>query len=287
MIYCGVAKHANRKMARCESDDLIHWSPGRMVLDTDEADSPAWEFFDEPGMHGQRARIKQYQGLTPWISNGCYVGLVWMYDSREGWINLELVHSPDGVDWRREALREPFIADGRPTGLRGRMFVPNGSPPVLVGGDEYFYGSVMPHGHHEGALADTGKGSLAQRRKFLETTSIYGFAIKRDRWISYDACDREAEFLSTPFAWEGGKLCLNVQIEKGGHVRVEFEDQWARPVKDWHLDEIAPITGPLDAADHQLTFGPGPKSIVKIPPVGPIRLRMYLKKAKLFGWSLQ
>ena len=287
MIYCGIEAHANRKMARCESEDLIHWSPGRVVLDMDEADSPAWDFFEEPAMYGQRGRIKQFQGLTPWISNGCYLGLTWTYDSRIGNFVQDLIHSPDGIDWKREALREPFLAEDRPKGFHGKLPVPNGSPPVLVGDEEYFYVSNTPYGHHEGALADAGKGPRKQREKFLESTSIYGFAIKRDRWISYDACDREAEFLSTPFAWEGGRLCLNVQIEKGGHVRVEVEDQWARPVKDWHLDEIPPINGPLDTVDHQLTFGPGPKSIVKVPPVGPIRLRFRLKNAKLFGWSLK
>ncbi len=287
MIYCGVPFHANRKMARCESEDLVHWSPGRIVLDTDEADSPAWEFFEEPAMHGQRARIKQFQGLTPWISNGCYLGLTWTYDSRAGTFVTDLVHSPDGIDWKREALREPFLAEDRPNGFHGKLPVPNGSPPILVGDEEYFYVSNSPYGHHEVALADTGKGDRAERMRLLESCSIYGFAIRRDRWISYDACDREGEFLSRPFSWEGGKLGLNLQIEKDGHARLEVEDQWARPVKDWHLDEIPAIQGPLDAVDHVLTFGPGPKSIVKVPPVGPIRLRVYLKKAKLFGWSLE
>ena len=51
-------------------------------------------------------------------------------------------------------------------------------------------------------------------------------------------------------------------------------------------DPVSLQLGPLDAVDHQLTFGPGPKTIVKVPPVGPIRLRFRLRKAKLFGWSL-
>jgi hypothetical protein len=286
MIYCGVAAHANRKMARCESEDLIHWSPGEVVLDTDEGDSPAWEIFDEPGMLGQRARIRQFQGLTPWICNGGYLGLAWMYESREGWINIELVHSPDGRDWRREAMREPFLDAGRPEGLSGRMFTPNGSPPVLVGDDEFFYGSAMPHGHHDGALADIGQGSRSERRRFLETTSIYAFAVKRDRWISYDANDREGELLSRPVGWEGGRFCLNAQIAAGGSIGVEVEDEWARPLKDWHLDDIPAIQGPRDAVEIPVTFGPGPKCIMKLPTSGRLRFRFRLREAKLFGWSL-
>jgi hypothetical protein len=286
MIYCGVANHANRKMARCESDDLVRWTPGRVVLDTDERDAPAWEFFDEPGMRGMRGRVMQFQGMTPWISNGCYLALAWMYDSRVGTFDLELVHSPDGVHWQREALREPFIKHGFPDGFRGKLPVPNGTAPIFVGDEEYFYVSSSPHGHHEVALADTGKGSAEDRRKLLETTSIYLLAVKRDRWVSYDAGEREGELLTTPIEWKGGgSLRLNASIEAGGSIRVEIEDRWSRSVKDFHLDEIPPINGPLDAVDHVVPFGPGPKTIMVIPQVGPIRFRFWLKKAKLYGWS--
>jgi len=237
-------------------------------------------------MRGQRGRIIQFQGLTPWISNGCYLGLTWTYDSRIGNFELDLVHGRDGIHWQREPLRKPLIKDGRPDGFRGRLPVPNGSPPVVVGDEEFFYVSTSPHGHHEISLADTGEGSEARRRELLETTSIYLLAIKRDRWVSYDAGEREGELLTRPIAWEGGgSLCLNAQIEAGGHIRVEVEDQWSRPVKDFHLDEIPPVTGPLDAVDHVVPFGPGPKTIMILPQVGPVRFRFWMKKAKLFGWS--
>lgn len=80
------------------------------------------------------------------------------------------------LEWRREALREAFIAGGRPARLHGRMFTPNGSPPVLVGDEEYLYCGVMTQGRHEIALADTGKGSRAQRRKFIEQTSLWALS---------------------------------------------------------------------------------------------------------------
>jgi hypothetical protein len=287
MIYCGTDRHANRKLARSESDDLVHWSPGRVVLDTDELDSPAWDYFEEPGMRGQRGRVKQFQGMTPWTSHGCYLGLAWMYDSMIGTFELELVHSADGIVWKREALRHPFIAENRPAGFRGKLPIPIGSPPVTCGDEEFIYCSNTPHGHHAVALADVGEGDASARAEQLETTSIYLLSIKRDRWISYDAGEREAELLTAPLDWQGGCLCLNAQIEAGGYIRLELADQWGRPVLDslFHLDEIPPITGPLDAVDHHVSFGPGPKSILKFPPVGPVRFRLWMKQAKLFGWS--
>ena len=94
------------------------------------------------------------------------------------------------------------------------------------------------------------------------------------------------ELLTRPLAFECARLWLNVRIARGGHVQLEVEDQWGRPVKDWHLDEIPPITGPVDDVDHPVTFGPGPKTVMKIPPIGPVRFRFKMRNAQLFGWSL-
>lgn len=288
IIHCGMARHANRKMARCESEDLIHWTPSRVIIDTDEFDADAFEDFDEPGMRGARGRTKQFQGLSPFILNGCYLGFTWFYHVKEGIFVNELLHSADGIHWQREALRQPFVAEGRPDGFHGKLIVPAADAPVLVGDEYFFYASSTPHGHHEGALADIGEGSQQDRRRFLEENSIYGFAIKRDRWVGYEAQEIEGEFLSTPQEWEGGSsLCLNATIEAGGYIRVEIEDQWGRPVKDAHLDEIDLIRGSLDATDHIVTFGPGPKTIMRFPPIGPVRIRCFLKQATLYGWSYQ
>lgn len=288
MLYCGVTAHANRKMARSTSNDLVHWSPGQIVLDTDERDAPAWDFYDEPG-NGHRGRLKQFQGMTPWVSNDCYLALAWMYDAPAGTFQLELLHSPDGISWQREALRQAFIGDGLPDGFAGKVPVPMGAAPILVGDEEFFYCSTTPYGHHEGTLAYLGSGELNEekRRAYLETTSIYLLAIKRDRWVGYEAGEREGELLTRPIKWEGGRLCLNIKIRDGGYLRLQLEDEWGRPHTDLHLDEIPAITGPLDTVDHPVTFGPGPKSIIKLPPGDKVRLRFWLKDAALFGWSLQ
>lgn len=283
-IHCGMAAHANRKMARSESADLIHWTPPRVILDTDERDADAFDVFDEPGMRGPRGRSKQFQGMTPFILNGVYIGFTWFYDARRGFFANELVHSADGVHWQREALRDWFVADGIPAGFRGKILVPGCDAPILQGDEYYFYTSANPYGHHEIAVAAE-SGDDARRVELLESQDIYGFAIKRDRWIGYQAGETEGEFLSTPIDWEGGSpLWLNAAIKAGGSIRLEIEDQWGRPVKDAHLDEIHLLEGPRDETDIPVGFGPG-KSIMKFPPIGPIRLRMFLQHATLYGWS--
>jgi len=287
IIHTGMAQHANRKMARCESVDLIHWTPSRVIIDTDERDADAFEDFDEPGMRGARGRTKQFQGLSPFILNGCYLAFTWFYDVKLGIFTNELLHSEDGIHWQREALRLPFLADGRPADFHGKLPVPAADSPILVGDEYYFYSSNSPHGHHEVAVADI-DGSVENRDNLLGETSIYGFAIKRDRWIGYEAGEKEGEFLSTPQDWEGGSpLYLNAEIKDGGYIRVEIEDQLGRPVEDFHLDELDLITGPLDEVDHIVTFGPGPKTIMRFPAVGPVRFRFFMQRATVYGWSYE
>ncbi|NQU09668.1 hypothetical protein HQ590_02670 [bacterium] len=295
-IHTGYESHANRKIARCESADLIHWTPSRVCLDTDERDAPAHNAFDEPGMGGYvRGRDKQFQGIAPFLYNGLYIAHTWFYDVIEAWFADELIHSSDGIDWKREPQREFFVANGRPAGFDHKLLVPMASPPVPVGDELYFYTSGTPYNHHEIAANEFSK-DRSKINAMLERWDCYAMALKRDRWIGYEAPvpgtqgfaqDREAELLTTPFDWEGGSaLCLNANIEPGGYLKVEFEDRWARPIRDLHLDEILPIEGPVDGVDIPVLFGPGPKSIVKLPPVGPVRLRLRMKRATLYGFSV-
>ena len=286
IIHAGMASHANRKLARCESDDLIHWTPPRVIIDTDERDAPAFDTFDEPGMGGFiRGRNKQFQGLSPFIRNEMYYGFTWFYDVCQGTFVNELLHSHNGIDWRREALREPFVAEGRPEGFRGKLIVPAAGAPIQEGDELYFYLSATIYGHHEIAEAAIDENA-ANRKELLENESIFVMAIKRDRWIGYTAGEREGELLTTPIdGLDACKISFNLEIADGGYLTVEVEDAWGRPVKDHHLDEIPAITGPLDAVDHPFIFGEWPKTILRLPPtVGPVRLRFRLKHATLYGW---
>ncbi|HOC03109.1 MAG TPA: hypothetical protein PKK91_06485 [bacterium] len=285
VIHCGMDKHANRKIARCESDDLIHWSISRVILDTDELDAPGLEIFDEPGMRGARGRNKQFQGISPFIRNNCYIAFTWFYDAVKGIFTNELIHSSDGITWNREALREPFIADNKPEGFCGKLPVPFGTPPIDVEDEMYFYTSNTPYGHHDIAVADI-NGKVKNRELLLESNAIYLLTLKRDRWIFYQAGETEGELLSSPVNWEGGgSFCINARVEKDGYIKIEIDDIFGRKISDAHLDEIHTIAGPVDSVDIPVTFGPGPKTVVKFPIDGQIRFRFWMKKAKIYGWS--
>lgn len=280
-IHAGPAG-ANRKVARLASPDLIRWSLPQVVLDTDDLDAPASpETLHEKGMTTPRGRDKQFYGITAFPYAELYLGLAWMYDVVPGMIGIELVHSYDGIDWRREPLRPLYLTVNRPEGLRGNMFVTMSNPPIAVGEELWIYFSGTDRTHH--VPPDPTK----PRDVRIELA-----ALPRDRWIGYSAGDREGFLLSKPFDWPaGGRLALNASVEAGGEIRVEFCDELGQKMTGQHLGEIAPLAGPADSVSIPVAAGPGAgvsaKTVLSMPTRGPVRLRVAMKRARLFGWSVQ
>lgn len=280
-VNAGKADNATRKIARYTSPDLVHWSVARIVFETDDLDAPTLPTFQEGGMKGSRGRDKQFYIFTAWPEHDLLLGLVTIFHIQPGTLFVELVHSYDGITWRRELNRPLYIAEGKPAGMSGAMFIPAQGRPTLEGDEHFLYTSQTPVKHHHEETYST---------EIVKATQIMLLATKRDRWVGYSAGDIEGELVSVPMNWEAGRLALNARIERGGHITVSFDDERGAPLTDYDLDLRPPIDGPIDAVDIPFTFGPdigaGPKKVLKFPTRGPVRLRLKLKKAAVFGWSL-
>jgi len=278
--YAGVEAHASRKIARSTSDDLVHWTVPRVVLDTDDLDAPAVpEHLEEfiGAQPGNRGRDKQFYLITGFPYQDVTIGMLTVFDVAPGTLHVELAHSYDGIDWKRELARRPYVAGtGIPAGIHGEMTCPMQSPPILVGDELFFYVFTSQAKHN---MADLTRDAI------ITSTQIHLLALKRDRWVGYSAGEVEGELLTSPFPWEVGRLGLNTRIAEDGYLQVSFEDEMGMPLHELHLDEIPPITGPVDAVDHIFTFGPGPKSVLLFPTRGPVRMRIKMRNATVFGWS--
>lgn len=275
--------NATRKIARYTSPDLVNWSHARIVFATDDRDAPAVPTFQEAVMEsGARGRDKQFYNFTAWADHDLLLGLVSIFHVEPGTLSVELVHSYDGIEWRREVDRPLYIADGKPDGMRGTMFIPMQTGPFLEGDEHFIYVSQTPMKHCAENIHNAG---------MVRETKIMLLATGRDRWAGYSAGETEGDLVSTPMNWRGGRLTLNARIERGGHIAVSFDDERGTPLTGFDLDLRPPIEGPLDAVDIPFTFGPdigaGPKRVLKFPTSGPVRLRLKLKKAAVFGWAIQ
>ncbi|MBI4026575.1 MAG: hypothetical protein HY360_16430 [Verrucomicrobia bacterium] len=276
-------KHnATRKIARYTSPDLANWSLPRIVFATDDLDAPPVPTFQEAVMGtGARGRDKQFYNFTAWPDHNLLLGLVTIFHVEPGTLSVELVHSYDGIQWRRELNRPIYITDGKPDGMQGNMFIPMQGSPFLEGDEHFLYVSQTPVKH---CLENIHSEAV------VRDTKIMLLATKRDRWAGYAAGEVEGELASAPMNWSGGRLTLNARIERGGHIAVSFDDERGLPMTGFDLDLRPPIEAPLDAVDIPFTFGPdigaGPKRVLKFPTRGPVRLRIKVRKAALFGWAM-
>ena len=291
---------ANRLVGRCESEDLIHWTPFQTVLDCDERDSPAGDLLDEGALRDGsasedarrrvqlwseitegavneedrplvRGRSRQWYGLTVFPYGGLYLGFGLMYDVETGHMWLELLHSYDGIDWRREPLREPWIAV-----QPGRWDFPQlrvaGSPPVEVGDDLYVYYSSMNTTHH----GEVPTGAPAHR------SAIGVRAVPRDRWVAYTAGDQEGELLTQAID-RPQQITLNARTWDGGTLRAEITDASGKAIPGYSIADSQPLTGDGLSLSPAWQGAPSQEAI----DARQIRLRIVARRASVYAIGLE
>jgi hypothetical protein len=293
-----------RAVTRIASKDLIHWGPERIVLQTDDRDAPAHGRRRLRGETGKdaytRGRELQFYGFTPSPYQDMYIGLAMVYDTFAGISWYELAHSYDGLQWKREANREPFIA-GTPgawdAGCIGYMAM---GSPMEIGDHYYFYtqGSNTLHGYRLISMEDKGRMAL-----------IMAARIKKGRFIGYATgvhrpFERQREsieippywidrgtLMTRPFRLECEKIFLNAKVADGGNIIVEVRSGLDAAtasttfdvMKAYDLEHADPIRN-IDAIKIPVTFkGADLKPLC----AQMIRLRIHMEKATVYGLSFE
>ncbi len=285
--------HANRVIARKESEDLIHWTPDHTVMDTDDADADPYDLVDEAALRAGkdaisaaerakawseltenarvsdkqplvRGRNRQWYGITPFPYGNLYLGIAWMYDIPSGDIWTELVHSYDGIDWRREAMRLPFIPR-----VRGVCACTMASPPIVVGDDIWIYDSVQDKNHHG-------------VRNLLVKQGVRAMSLRRDRWVGYSAGHCPGEILTQPFE-KPESIHLNAMTAHNGWLKVEATDAEGCTAEGFSQADCEPISG------NGLTLIPRWRSGKTLGHIkeSVVRLRLHAKHASIFAFYVE
>ncbi len=296
--YVNRITHANRVIGRSESEDLVNWTPFQIVLDTDDIDADPMEFLNEhvlrkggtldkaqqaaawekitEGMTQSdkpviRGRNKQWYGMTVFPYGDIYLGVGMMFDLLSGHMWLELLHSYDGVDWRREAGRKPWLKFEK-----GRwdfsMQVPAASPPVRVGDEDWFYYSSTRKDHH-GAVSEMDRWPGEPLRV------IGACRIKQDRWAGYRAGNRKGELISQPMPGRCLGFWVNAKVEEGGELQVELCDGEGLVKEGFGFEDCAQVTG--DGVRLAVTWKGG------MPREGAWRFRIAAKNAVVYGVEVE
>ena len=269
-VHATASVNPNRFVSRMESPDLVNWEPPTTVFHTDDHDADPWDMIDEgllreDGKPIVRGRNRQFYGLSAFKSAGIYLGLLQVYDVPSGKSWLELVHSTDGKEWRRDPCRTPYM-NVRPDSWESEMILPAAaSPPVVVGDEIRIYYGGYDRNHHD---------SGSEYRMGLSYRTI-----GRDRWIGYHSADREAELLTTPIK-AGSRLTLNASTKKDGWIRVELITDWGKEIEGYTLSDATAIAG--DSFAHEVRWG----DRVNLPEGQDVRLRIRSRHASVYALEM-
>lgn len=248
-IYAG---HWKRRIARSESEDLLHWSKPEMVLVPDELDPV--ELYGMP--------VFKYEGL--------YFGLLQMYySSTKATIDIQLAFSRDGKNWERLPTREIFLGLGSQHGqgadFDSGMIITH--RPVLVGDELWLYYTGFRSVHTE-----------------TSNTCAIGLAVtKLDRFIGRATPQGESGLLLTrPLLWQGNALEINASSANGA-IQAEVLSEDGEVLAGYERASSLVFSG--DALRHEMRWQD--QHHMQALNGQRIRLKFYLSDAVLYAFCMK
>ncbi len=239
-----IFKDGHRARGYAESRDFLNWTDTYFMSATDDRDADDDEMYAMALFHHQTL----------------YIGLLRMYHKDRDVVDIQLAVSRNAKHWSRPD-RTPFI----PTGTKrtdwdyGNNAVP-ATPPIRVGDELWFYYSGRSTRHDE--IPNDGAIGLAKLRV--------------DGFVSLDA-DETGILTTRPLKLEGAKLFLNADAS-GGEIRAELLNRDGESLPKFTKDASTLFNG--DSVQHQVQWQGNPK----LPQQQEVRLRLHLKRAKIYAF---
>ena len=255
-----------RRVFKLVSSDLIHWSLPQLILAPDDLDDNLDETF---------------YGMAPLRMGDVYVGFLNVIHEVRNTLDVRLVYSRDGWNWRQLNQRQPWLAPSPDAWDRHMVNIPN--VPVTVG-DELFvyYGGAK--NHHDWWITGAREELGVPEAKSLDEVG-YGLGLaklRKDRFVSLDAgSTREGILTTRPLHTEGDRLVLNAACGKGGSIEVEVTDAADRVLAGCSRAECDTFSG--DSTQTTATW----KGKPGIAHSGPLRLRFFMRDASLYSFAFK
>jgi len=191
--YVGISRSwgeaKGRQVVRIESDDFIHWTKAKLVLEGIE---------------------KNYQtyAMAVFYYSGVYLGMVAIHDQKADRVWTELTWSPDTKNWHRVCPGTPLIPNSNTVLDYDYGCVYTCAYPIFLENEIrlYYGGSDYLHsGWRNGYFC-------------LATLRPDGFA-------GYKAQSEGGKILTKNISYTGGKISVNADVNKGGHLKVKVLDK--------------------------------------------------------------
>jgi len=259
-----------RKIYRCESPDLIHWSEPVLVHDPNI-------------LNGDNLDDEHY-GFIAWRpTEEVHLGILDKFHFVDNTVDNYLFFSANGEQWNRFMMPEPFIPRG-PEGSYDCYDAETGLAPIEVGDELWFYyggGKV----HHDWWIRGQQEGlDVPEAIDPSHARNGYGLCLatmRRDGYCSLDATIREG-FVETKPIWSNHPvLLINGECKDDGYILVEVINNWGQVYKGFDRESCIPFTG--DEVSHCVAWEEHRDGMQDIG--GFFKLRFHLKNASLFGFD--
>ena len=275
-----------RSHALTTSQDFENWTEPELIFHADELDQTlarkvipehlANPTLQQPVCHDPADYGADIYNFPVSRYGGLYIGFPAVFyhaglnpsgRNYDGFHHVQLACSRDMRSWERLGNREAFI-DPSPLGAGAydTMQILPPSFPVVRGDELWFYYSGL-------------KYRWLPQQTDRDRAAICLATLRRDGFISLDADEKGGLVTTRPFRWEGERLYIN-GAATGGQIACEFLDASGDPIPGFTRADCVPFTG--DSARQTVSWVG--QARLPSPSTGPIRLRVYLRRAKLFSF---
>jgi len=282
-----------RIISRIESEDFVHWSPKVTILWPAPTNESRNVKMDRP------FNTKHY-GMRVMPYEGVYVGLLTAYHGEtiekipedKLWmdkVNVQLAFSRNGLtwvragkhgaipwremddnrDWKKAAKEVTFIPYGRHKKDWDWGEIYAYQRPLVVGDEIRIYYSGRAS-RHWGSY----HGDPVPRRSGIGLATL-----RLDGFVSINA-KKQGTMTTKPFVFIGDTLEVNANAA-GGSIQVEALDPEGKMIEGFAKKDCTAITS--DSVRHVLKWKG--KSDCQLIQARPIKLRFYLKNAKLYSFT--
>jgi hypothetical protein len=241
-----------------ESEDLIHWSPPRLLLYPDRLDP----------------RDRQMYAHVGFVYESMWIGLLQaMRVEATGWkqTDLQLTYSRDGRHWLRRREREAFVPLGDVDSWDADYSVSCYTAPALHDEELYFYygGSRNPE-----------RDKDPDKRWPL----YVGLAkLRRDGFASLDATETPGRIVTRPLTFHGTSLFVNADVAEDGWIKAAVLSRDSEPLDGHTLEDAIPL-------HHGTTRGHlvwQSKHDMEPPGDDHVRILFQLKRARLYSFWIE
>lgn len=260
-VYSGV-----RRIARCESEDFVHWTPPvLMQYETDGRTSPLEEIYTNQTTPYFRAPDVYLSFAARFVPGRQVIS-----DEEANRLNLAAGFQKDVSDAILMSTRggpvfqRQFLTSFVRPGIGARNWVSRTNYPAL--------GIVQ--------TGDTELSLYVNQDYAQPTAHLRRYSLRLDGFASARAPYEGGELLTKPMRVRGNRLHLNLSTSAVGSVRVEIQDAEGRPLPGYSADECREVIG--NEIDRVVQWNHG--STLDGWNDRVIRLRFIMKDADLFSF---